>query len=131
MRTGKEGCLPGCGRSRHRRNGHLRLSPGDRRLLTGHVRAYWGQMTARKILGTGSLARPNPDLRKANVMEHLLDQLNGAIDGIASCLADPIHDEWFQTGKATQTLKEAARRLKDIAHGIQIERDQYLESMSE
>ena len=30
-------------------------------------------------------------------MEHLLDQLNGAIDGIASCLADPIHDEWFQT----------------------------------
>ena len=73
----------------------------------------------------------NPDRRKANVMEHLLDQLNGAIDGIASCLADPIHDEWFQTGKATQTLKEAARRLNDIAHGIQIERDQYLEFMSE
>ncbi len=73
----------------------------------------------------------NPDRRKANVMEHLLDQLNGAIDGIASCLADPIHDEWFQTGKATQTLKEAARRLNDIAHGIQIERDQYLELMSE
>lgn len=64
-------------------------------------------------------------------MKHLLDQLNGAIDGIASCLADPIHDEWFQTGKATQTLKEAARRLNDIAHGIQIERDQYLEFMSE
>ena len=73
----------------------------------------------------------NPDRRKANVMEHLLDQLNGAIDSIASCLADPIHDEWFQTGKATQTLKEAARRLNDIAHGIQIERDQYLGFMSE
>ena len=90
-----------------------------------------------KILGTGTGGADqngnlrNPDRRKANVMEHLLDQLNGAIDGIASCLADPIHDEWFQTGKATQTLKEAARRLNDIAHGIQIERDQYLEFMSE
>ena len=70
-------------------------------------------------------------VERLNVMEHLLDQLNGAIDGIASCLADPIHDEWFQTSKATQTLKEAARRLSDIAHGIQIERDQYLEFMSE
>ena len=64
-------------------------------------------------------------------MEHLLDQLNGAIDDIASCLDDPMHDEWFQTSKAPQTLKEAARRLGDIAHGIQIERDQYLEFMSE
>jgi hypothetical protein len=78
-----------------------------------------------KILGSGSAGGEdqngnlrNPDRRKANAMEHLLDQLNGAIDGIASCLADPIHDEWFQTGKATQTLKEAARRLNDIAHGI-------------
>jgi hypothetical protein len=67
--------------------------------------------------------------RKAKAMEELLDQLNGAIDDIASCLDDPMHDEWFQTSKAPQTLKEAARRLGDIAHGIQIERDQYLEIM--
>ena len=62
-------------------------------------------------------------------MEDLLDQLKRAIDDIASCLDDPIHDEWFQTGRAPQALKEAARRLNDIAHGIQIERDQYLEIM--
>jgi hypothetical protein len=43
-------------------------------------------------------------------MEELLDQLNGAIDDIASCLDDPMHDEWFQTSNAPQTLKEAARR---------------------
>jgi hypothetical protein len=90
-------------------------------------------MFRRKFWAQSPLARPSKESRsrKANVMEHLLDQLNGAIDGIASCLVDPIHDEWFQTGKATQTLKEAARRLNDIAHGIQIERDQYLEFMSE
>ena len=97
------------------------------------LRAYWsgclGENSGHRVPSPGHLR--NPDRRKANVMEHLLDQLNGAIDGIASCLADPIHDEWFQTGKATQTLKEAARRLNDIAHGIQIERDQYLEFMSE
>ena len=56
-------------------------------------------------------------------MEELLAQLKGAIDDIASCLDDPVHDEWIATSKAIHTLKEDAKRLNDIAHGIQIERD--------
>jgi hypothetical protein len=56
-------------------------------------------------------------------MEELLSQLKGAIDNIANCLDDPIHDEWLATSKAIQTLKEDAKRLNDIAHDIQIERD--------
>ena len=63
------------------------------------------------------------DRRKANVMEELLAQLKGAIDDIASCLDDPVHDEWLESSKAIQTLKEAATRLNGIAHGIQLERD--------
>ena len=56
-------------------------------------------------------------------MEELLDQLKGAIEAIASCLDDPVHDEWLATSKAIHTLKEDAKRLNDIAHDIQIERD--------
>jgi hypothetical protein len=56
-------------------------------------------------------------------MEELLAQLRGAIDNIASCLDDPVHDEWLATSMAIQTLKEDAKRLNDIAHDIQIERD--------
>jgi hypothetical protein len=56
-------------------------------------------------------------------MEELLSQLKGAIDNIAKCLDDPVHDEWLATSKAIQTLKEDAKRLNDIAHDIQIERD--------
>jgi hypothetical protein len=56
-------------------------------------------------------------------MEELLSQLKGAIDNIAKCLDDPVHDEWLATSTAIQTLKEDAKRLNDIAHDIQIERD--------
>jgi|GEM_PF-1915771 hypothetical protein len=56
-------------------------------------------------------------------MEDLLDQLKRAIDNIASCLDDPVHDEWIATSMAIHTLKEDAKRLNNIAHGIQIERD--------
>jgi hypothetical protein len=56
-------------------------------------------------------------------MEELLSQLKGAIDNIAKCVDDPVHDEWLATSKAIQTLKEDAKRLNDIAHDIQIERD--------
>lgn len=56
-------------------------------------------------------------------MEELLAQLKAAIDDIASCLDDPVHDEWLESSKAIQTLKEAATRLNGIAHGIQLERD--------
>lgn len=63
------------------------------------------------------------DRRKAKVMDDLLDQLKRAIDNIASCLDDPVHDEWIATSKAIHTLKEDAKRLNGIARGIQIERD--------
>ena len=53
-------------------------------------------------------------------MEELLAQLKGAIDDIASCLDDPVHDEWLESSKAIQTLKEAATRLNGIAHGTQL-----------
>jgi hypothetical protein len=56
-------------------------------------------------------------------MEELLAQLKGAIDDIATCLDDPVHDEWLATSKAIHTLKEDAKRLNDIARDIQIERD--------
>ena len=56
-------------------------------------------------------------------MEDLLDQLKRAIDNIASCLDEPVHDEWIATSMAIHTLKEDAKRLNNIAHGIQIERD--------
>jgi hypothetical protein len=56
-------------------------------------------------------------------MEELLSQLKGAIDNIAKCLDDPVHDEWLATSKAIHTLKEDAKRLNDIARDIQIERD--------
>ena len=56
-------------------------------------------------------------------MDDLLDQLKRAIDNIASCLDDPVHDEWIATSKAIHTLKEDAKRLNGIARGIQIERD--------
>ena len=56
-------------------------------------------------------------------MEELLEQLKRAIDDIASCLNDPVHDEWLATSKSIQTLKDDARRLNDIAHDIQVERD--------
>jgi hypothetical protein len=32
-------------------------------------------------------------------MEELLAQLKGAIDDIASCLDDPVHDEWIATAR--------------------------------
>jgi hypothetical protein len=56
-------------------------------------------------------------------MEELLAQLKRAIDNIAKCLDDPVHDEWLTTSKAIHTLKEDAKRLSDIAHDIQIERN--------
>jgi hypothetical protein len=56
-------------------------------------------------------------------MEELLEQLKRAIDDIASCLNDPVHDEWLATSKAIHTLKDDAKRLNDIAHDIQVERD--------
>ena len=52
-------------------------------------------------------------------MEELLEQLKRAIDDIASCLNDPVHDEWLVTSKAIHTLKDDAKRLNDIAHDIQ------------
>ena len=60
-------------------------------------------------------------------MEELLVQLEATIDKIASCLDDPVHDEWLKSGKPILTLKEAAKQLNNIAHGIQIERE--LETM--
>jgi hypothetical protein len=41
-------------------------------------------------------------------MEELLEQLKRAIDDIASCLNDPVHDEWLVTSKAIHTLKDDA-----------------------
>jgi hypothetical protein len=42
-------------------------------------------------------------------MEELLAQLKGAIDDIASCLDDPVHDEWLESSKVFRHSRRLPR----------------------